>query len=107
MCEGERFFEVAAGVAIAARNFQMQSQQRVFCFGMVELHRRAHFFPTGRGMARFASSLECAFVRIGVAIDTVGEFDSGELDGLFRTGRKMAFFASHLGVHSGQRILRF
>jgi len=105
--KGQGLLEIASRVAVAATDFQMHSQERVFCFRMVELHRRAHFFPTGRRMAGFACSLECPLMRIGVAGDAGIEFDCGELDRLVGAGCEVAFFTGHLGVHSGQRIFCF
>ena len=99
--------EIASGVAVAATHFQMHSQQRIFCFRMVELHRRIHFFPAGCRVAGFARSLESALMRIGVAVDAGIEFDPRELHRLVGAGREVAFLAGHLGVHSGQRILCF
>ena len=105
--KGQCFLEIAAGVTIAATYFQMRAQERVFCFRMIELHRGIHFFPTGCRVAGFARSLERAFVRIGVAGDAGIEFYPRELHCLVGAGRKMALFAGHLGVHSGQGILCF
>lgn len=107
LSKGQRLFEIAAGVAVAAGNFQMHPQERIFCFRMVELHRRIHFFPTGRRVAGFARSLERAFVGIGVAGDAGIEFDPGKLHRFFGAGREVALLAGHLGVHSGQRVLGF
>src|SRR5579862_2300361 len=56
--KGQRLLEIASGVAFATADLHMRAQQRVFCFRMVELHRRAHFFPTGRRVAGFARPLE-------------------------------------------------
>jgi hypothetical protein len=58
-------------------------------------------------VAGFARSLECSFVRIGVAGDAGIEFYPRELHCLVGAGRKMALLAGHLGVHSGQRIFCF
>ena len=99
--------EIASGVAIAAADFQMHSQERIFCFRMVELHRRIHFFPAGCRVAGFARSLESALVRIGVAGDAGVKLDPRELHRLVRAGREVALLAGHLGVHSGQRIFCF
>jgi len=74
---------------------------------MVELHRRIHFFPAGRRMAGFASSLEGALMRVRMAIDASIESDAGESDRLVRTGREMALLARRTGVHSGERIFCF
>ena len=87
--------------------FKCIPSERIFCFRMVELHRRIHFFPTRRRVAGFARSLEGALVRIGVAGDAGIEFDPRELHRLFGAGREVALLAGHLGVHSGQRILGF
>ena len=105
--KGQRLLEIASGVAVAATNFQMHSQERIFCFRMVELHRRIHFFPACRHMAGFARSLKSALVRIGVARDAGVKLDPGELHRLFGAGREVALLAGHLGVHSGQRVLGF
>ena len=107
LSEGQRLLEIASGVAIAATDFQVHPQKRVFCFRMVELHRRIHFFPAGRRMARFTSSLESALVRVRVAIGAAIEFDPGELHRLVGAGREMALLARYLGVHPSQRILCF
>src|SRR5512135_2593181 len=101
--KGQRFLEIASSVAVAATHFQMHSQERVFCFRMVELHRRIHFLPTGRRMAGFARSLESALVRVRVATSAGIEFDPGELHRLVGTGREMALLTRYLGMHSGQR----
>ena len=85
----------------------MQSQEGIFGFRMIELHRCIHFFPTGRRVAGFARSLEGPFVWIGVAVDAGIEFDPGELHRLFGAGREVALLAGHLGVHTGQRIFCF
>jgi hypothetical protein len=74
---------------------------------MVELHRRIHFFPTGRRMTGLARSLESALVQIGVAVNAGAEFDPRELHRFIGAGREVALFAGYLGVHSGQRILCF
>jgi hypothetical protein len=103
--EGQGLLEIASGVAVAATDLQMHSQERVFCFRMVELHRGIHFFPTGRRVAGFARSLESALVRIGVAGDAGIEFYPRELHRLVGTRREVALLAGHLGVHPGQRIL--
>lgn len=105
--KGQRLLEIASGVAVAASNFQMHSQKRIFCFRVVELHRRTHFFPAGRRMAGFARSFERALMRIGVAGNAGIELDPGELHRLFGAGREVALLAGHLGVHSGQRVLGF
>ena len=103
--KGQGLLEIASGVAVAATDLQVHSQERVFCFRMIELHRGIHFFPTGGRMAGFARSLESAFVRIGVAGDAGIEFYPRELHRLVGTSREVALLAGHLGVHSGQRIL--
>jgi len=105
--KGQRLFEIASGVAVAAADFQVSPEERVLCFRMVELHRRIHFFPTGRRVTGLACSLERALVRIGVAVDASAEFDSGELHCFVGAGREVALFAGYLGVHSGQGILCF
>lgn len=105
--KGQRLLEIASGVAVAASNFQMHSQKRIFCFRMVELHRRIHFFPTGRRVAGFARSLKSALVRIGVARDAGVKFDPGEFHCLVGAGREVALLAGHLGVHARQGILGF
>ena len=46
-------------------------------------------------------------VRIGVAGDAAIEFQAGELDCLVGSKRQVALLAGYLGVHSGERILRF
>jgi len=105
--KGQLFLEIASAVAIAAGHFQMRPEQRVFRFGMVELHGRAHFFPTGSGVAGLARSLEGPLVRIGVAVDASAEFDPCEFHGLFGAGREVAFLAGYLGMHARQRVLCF
>ena len=101
LSKGQLLLEIASAMAIAAGNFHMRSQQRVFRFRMVELHGRAHFFPTGRGVAGLARSFKGPLVRIGVAVNARAEFDAGEFHGLFGAGREVAFLAGHLGVHAG------
>jgi len=105
--KSQRLLEIASRVAIAAADFQMHSEKRIFRFRVVELHGRIHFFPTGRRVARFARSLKRPLVRIGMAVAAGPEFDPRELHGLVRAGREVALFAGHLGVHPGQRILCF
>ena len=105
--KGQRFLKVAPVMTVAASNFQMHPKKRIFCFRMVELRRRTHFFPTGSRMAGFARSFEGPSVRIGVAGDAGIEPDAGELYRLVGAGREVAFLAGYLGVHSGERVLRF
>jgi len=105
--ESQRLLEITRGVAVAATNFQMHSHEGIFCFRMVELHRRIHFFPTGCRMAGFTGSLEGPLVRVGMAIDAGIEFDPGILHRLVRAGWEMALLARYLGMHSGQRIFGF
>ena len=107
LSKGQLLLEIASAMAIAAGDFHMRSEQRVFRFRMVELHGRAHFFPTGSGVAGLARSLEGSLVRISVAVDARAEFDTREFHRLFGAGREVAFLAGHLGVHTGQRILCF
>lgn len=99
--------EIASGVAFAASNFQVHSEQRVFCFGMVKLHRCIYFFPAGCRVTGFASSLESAFVRVRMAIGAGVKFNPSESHCLFGPGRKMAFFTRDLGMPSCQRIFCF
>jgi len=103
--KGKRLFEIACRVAFGASHFFVHSDQRIFCFGMVELHRRIHFFPGGRRMAGFARSLKRTFVRIGVAIDASAELDTSKLHGLVGARGDVALLAGDLDVHSGQRVL--
>ncbi len=105
--KGHRLLEIPFGVAVLATDFQMHAHQRIFGFGMVELHRRIYFFPALRGVAGFARSLERPLVRIRVAVDAGVEFHPRVLHRFVRPGREVAFLASHLGVHPGQRILGF
>ena len=105
--KGHRLLEIPFGVAVLATHFQMHAHQRIFGFGMVELHRRIYFFPACCGVAGFARPLESPLVRIRVAIDAGVKFHPRVLHRLVRTGREVAFLAGHLGVHPGQRILGF
>jgi len=107
LAKGQRLLEIGSRMAAAAADFHMRSEERVFCFRMVKLHRRIHFFPTRCRMAGLAGSLESAFVRIGVAVDAGAEFNPGEFHCLIGAGRKVAFLAGYLGVHSGQWVLCF
>src|ERR1700693_502880 len=91
--KSQRLLEIPPSVAVAAGNFQMHSEQRIFCLGMVELHRGVHFFPTGCRVAGFARSLESAPVWVGVAIGAGIEFDPGELRRLIGASGKMALLA--------------
>ena len=105
--KGHLLLKITRGVAVATSNFHMRAQERIFCFRMVELHRRIHFFPTVRRMAGFARSLEGPLVRIRMAIDAGVEFDPGILHRLVRAGWEMALLACYLGMHSGQGIFGF
>ena len=105
--KGQLLLEIAAAMALAAADFQMRSQEGIFRFRMVELHRRIHFFPTGRCVAGFARSLERPLVRIRMAVAAGAEFDPAEFHGLFGAGREVAFLAGYLSVHADQRIFRF
>ena len=107
LAKGQHLLEIAPSVAVAAADFDVRSQEGVFRFRMVELHRRIHFFPTGCRVTGFARILESPLVRIGVAGDTGVEFDPGELHRFLGPGREVALFAGHLGVHPGQGILCF
>lgn len=58
-------------------------------------------------MAGFARSFESPAVRVGVAGDAGIESDARELHRLVGSGREVALLARYLGVHSGERVLRF
>jgi len=105
--ERKKFFEIAARVAFAAAHLQMHSQQGVFCFGMIEFHRRIYFFPAGRRMTGFARSLESSLMRVGVARRAGIEFNSREFRLFIRAGREVAFVTHDLCVHARQRVFRF
>jgi len=105
--KGQLFLEIAAAMALAAADFQMRSQQGIFRFRMVELHRCIHFFPTGSRVAGFARSLERPLVRIHMAVAAGAEFNPGEFHRFVGAGREVAFHAGYLTVHAGQGILRF
>lgn len=105
--KGQLLFEIASRVAIAAPDFQMHSKEGIFCFRMVELHGRIHFFPAGRCVAGFACSFEGPFVGISVAVAAGAELDAGKFHCFVGPGREVAFLAGHLGVHPGEGIFCF
>lgn len=105
--ECQWLLEVSARMTIDATDFQMAARKRIFCFRMVKLHRRTNLFPACRGVTRLTGSLETSSVRIRVAIAASLEFNAAVLHRFIRTRRKVAFFAGHLCVHTGERVLRF
>lgn len=107
LAKGQRLLEIASSVAVAAADFDVRSQEGVFRFRMVELHRGIHFFPARRRVAGLARSLESPLVRIGVAVNAGAEFDPSELHRFIGAGREVALFAGHLRMHPSQRILCF
>lgn len=105
--KGQLLFEIASRVAIAAPDFQMHSKEGIFCFRMVKLHGRIHFFPAGRCVAGFARSLEGPFVGIGVAVAAGAKLDAGKFHRFVGPGWEVALLAGHLRVHPGEGIFCF
>jgi len=105
--ERKRLFEIAVGVARAARHSLVLAEQREFGLGVIEIKaepRADDTLPTGRCVTRLTGLRgEAAFVRIAVAVIALREAKA-EVARLVVGARGVTLFALDLRVLAGQRI---
>jgi len=107
--EGYSRLEIIMSVAILASHRLMLSEQRKFCFRMVEPCHLCYSSPARRIVAAFAGPLESSLVRIDVASSACLEGKARVFDIRLRVRvleGGVALPAVHLFVRSGQRIFR-
>lgn len=107
LVKSKLLFEIASRMAADTTHLQMSARQRVFRFRMVKLHGRIDFFPACRRVTGFAGAFKRSFMWIGVAVRAGFKFHAAIFHRFVRTGREVAFFAYHLGMHASQRIFGF
>lgn len=106
--EGQRFLEVAAGMALLAADLGMFPFQRILGFGVVEVLaqlRCRDLLPSRRRMACRAGLLEGAVMRIRMAIRAFLEGNAGVARLPVRT-IGVALLALYFGMQPGQWISR-
>src|SRR6267142_401356 len=111
--ERQGTLEIACSVAFAAADLDVHSQQRIFCFRMIEM---LHLFPVVEIVAALTIRSEFAFVGIRVATYAVlrktqkrgGEILALNQRSFRRTDVRgsMAFLASNAGMFIYQQIPR-
>ena len=101
--EGQRFLEVAAGVALSAIDRRMFAEERELGLRMVEALINAlqrDFFPPARAVARLAGLREAAAMRILMAVGALAKRNSNILR-LAVGPVGVALGALHLSVQTG------
>ena len=102
-----RRFEIAMGVAIAASNRLVFSNQRKFCFRVVETFHLSYTGPTRSHVTTVAGCLEGSLMRVGVASTAFREGKARVFDvRLSVLDNRVALHAIHFLVRSGERIFR-
>ena len=66
----DRSFEIACLVTGQARDIYVLPEQREVCLRVIEGCGKARFLPGSGGVAGLAALLECAFMRIAMAVGT-------------------------------------
>ncbi len=105
--KGDRLFEITGGVARDARDRGVLTEQRIFCFGVIEGKVLSNFFPAGGGVAVLARFLELTPMRIEMARGAGAKFHVLEARGAARCIGLVTFFAGDFDVHAGKRIAGF
>lgn len=105
--EGDRLFKIAGGMTRDARDRGVLTEQRIFCFGVIEGKVLSNFFPAGGGVAMLARFLELTPMRIEMARGAGAKFHVLETRGAARCIGLVTFFAGDFGVQAGEWVPGF